>query len=1606
MANLQDNIRVSTQVDMQQLDELILKYKDLKVNVSTVAAAARTVSEQIKLSALEQANATKQVTLELQKEREATKLSVEQQKLYNQELRNKKLETDKATQSSNSLFQSLNSLTKIRSELITLFGAYSIGSFAQQMVEAQSKVESFQLGMKNLLGEKFGARLTEDLKKFTVETPLNFENVIDYTNKLVGAFKATGASSREISEQVTPILESLGNTAAALGGGDRLGRLIYAFTQVQATGRLMGTEVRQITETGFPLLAVMAQQTGKSVQELQKDISNGKVSFEQFQKAILSAGKEGGVFAGAMDIMANTVQGRIDKMKETVFFALANIGKQFNESAKDAVNFASSVIDSLFGTENATKRTIEVISTAIKTWVAYNVITKLVAAQSAILNTIERAGLILRGEMVLANIALTGSTEAFTFAQLRAAAAARTFNTVAASNPLGLVVLAIGAATAAYQIYSSSVEEANQFTYDSIKATDSDVKALMTKQSQLNATAKSALSLAEGTEGYRLQVGQLIKKYPEYFGNLDAERASHEDIRRALFFANNEMERKIKLMVQEKLAEKLADRSADLKIQIAQEEIAAQAIIDKRREYQQKQLELKKKGLQDEYQEQLGAYQTTVTSLDQSNKKLADLRSKDAMNQKLQQKATNDLLSSQQEDYQVRRNAIITKWNNKEFETRKQFTDAITALDLEFGYGSTKRAEGSAKAGKEAAEKALKYQEDTDKQRLILKEANALREQQQTRESEQKILDLERDYAELRVSNAKGSESQKRKALTEITKKYREDSANLTRIWDKKDLEASKKFWEELKKEEEKSQEARVKFSEAIDKADQKRKEDLLENEFKREKEAGEKKLKKQKEESEFRTRVQLQELELQKDLADVETKRYDKILDLISGAASETKELFNLNDALRKSKDAREDLIAKQSLLLDITMKGNLFTKEGVKVQKEVDEAKIKSIESSNALALTSYQLLYKAIEMVFNGIKNSIANSMKLAADSYRQSNEIFQEFVVKKREADLKNYENDLETRLRLAEGNFDMQLKLLDEYLSKAEQLMDERGIIDKFASDLEYLNTLGAEKNEQAAKMLEELSLNPLNNIKSMFTNTLNAIGRASDGLSKEQEKIYRQTISNSQNVVDKLEWQRDNTVEILDQMADAYRDKYEEQTRIIKDETDKQIDIVNNALDANLDKLSSFYDSQGDIIRTKYGDILDNNVRYTDTAFEKQLAIWNSARSEQETILISQRDAENQILKTKYEEGKITLDEYLASVASVNQKYGEALVTERTKFYDDLQDKADTYYTDEKAALDKSLADGLISREEYDVKLQTLDDIQKQRSKDIKSIVTKDRDDELAYLKTFYYDAKVLEEQKTADAILKINTEASTKLAGLSSGLATTIAGIEKQKRDTILSYNSQIFEENRKLALAEAELSKAQGKAAAWRNPFTAKATIRNIEDAFNEIISQILAAVNPFAAQRLNDNVIDNQTPVITDGNIFFEKGTDNTSISLKGKPVVDNKGGKIAVLHEEEAVFSKANMSEMTKALGYRPSRDEVIEKFKMGLVNMKLSHSPYVIPKLEAKGIGNVDKLGDKIDSLVREVMKKQTPQIIMNERGIKTYLLGVNSKIEAKMNRFK
>lgn len=119
------------------------------------------------------------------------------------------------------------------------------------------------------------------------------------------------------------------------GNSERMQSLSLAFAQVKANGRLMGQEVLQMVNAGFNPLAEISRTTGRSMQDLRKDMEKGLVSFEMVANALKTATEEGGRFNDMNEKLGKTVNAQLAQMRDEVTKTYEAFGEML---AKGGVN--------------------------------------------------------------------------------------------------------------------------------------------------------------------------------------------------------------------------------------------------------------------------------------------------------------------------------------------------------------------------------------------------------------------------------------------------------------------------------------------------------------------------------------------------------------------------------------------------------------------------------------------------------------------------------------------------------------------------------------------------------------------------------------------------------------------------------------------------------------------------------------------------------------------------------------------------------------------------------------------------------------------------------------------------------------------------------------------------------------------------------------------------------------------------------------------------------------------------------------------------------------------------------------------------------------------
>lgn len=235
-----------------------------------------------------------------------------------------------------------------------VFGAQTLAQFTRQIVDVRGEMQMLETSFDVLLKGKGVSAFLDEIKAFSVESPLSLTGVSQAAQTLLG-FNVT-------AEETIPIIKQIGDIS--MGNEERFKSLTLAFAQMSSTGKLMGQDLNQMINAGFNPLQEISAKTGRSISELKKEMEKGAVSSDMVADAFKSATAEGGKFYGMTQKQAEGIKGLQAQIEGAA-------QEMFNDLGKMSEGFIT-------GTYKATKSLIEnydkigrALGTIITTYGAY-----------------------------------------------------------------------------------------------------------------------------------------------------------------------------------------------------------------------------------------------------------------------------------------------------------------------------------------------------------------------------------------------------------------------------------------------------------------------------------------------------------------------------------------------------------------------------------------------------------------------------------------------------------------------------------------------------------------------------------------------------------------------------------------------------------------------------------------------------------------------------------------------------------------------------------------------------------------------------------------------------------------------------------------------------------------------------------------------------------------------------------------------------------------------------------------------------------------------------------------------------------------------------------
>nr|DAY01132.1 MAG TPA: tail tape measure protein [Caudoviricetes sp.] len=231
---------------------------------------------------------------------------------------------------------------QLQRKLALVFSVSQIEGYIKKLANVRGEFELQQRSLQAILQNKSQAdQIFNKTVQLAVKSPFKIKELVSYTKQL--------AAYRIESSKLYDTTKRLADVSAGLGVD--MGRLILAYGQVKAAAYLRGTEVRQFTEAGINLYGELqryfeeAKGEAYTTAQIVDMISKRKVTFEDIENIFKRLTESGGLFYNMQEIQAETLQGKISNLQDSIDVMLNSIGKANEDTLKGSIDSIKVLID-------------------------------------------------------------------------------------------------------------------------------------------------------------------------------------------------------------------------------------------------------------------------------------------------------------------------------------------------------------------------------------------------------------------------------------------------------------------------------------------------------------------------------------------------------------------------------------------------------------------------------------------------------------------------------------------------------------------------------------------------------------------------------------------------------------------------------------------------------------------------------------------------------------------------------------------------------------------------------------------------------------------------------------------------------------------------------------------------------------------------------------------------------------------------------------------------------------------------------------------------------------------------------------------------------------
>ena len=379
-------------------------------------------------------------------------------------------------------------------------GAAVFKGFISEMVKVRSEFQKTDVAIQTMLGSKDKAdQLLSQVREYAKISPLEFGDITRATQMMI--------SFNIEADKVPKYIKAIGDVS--MGEKDRFNSLALAFSQMSASGKLMGQDLMQMINAGFNPLATMAEKTGKSIGELKEEMSKGAISAEMVQQAFIDATSAGGKFFNMSENAAKTIGGQLSMLSDAIDNAFNEIGTKGEGIIAGAINAVTKMVEN------------------------YETIGKVVLQLVQIYGTYKAALLVNEALLIRKTAIELAAAKGVTVMQLATDLLRKkmeALNLTMMKNPYVLIASVVITAATAFALWSKSADSMTKAT-EKLNDAFADTQAkIQEEQAHIDNLFGRLRKAKEGTAEYKQVKEEIISQYGQYLAGLDAEIVSLRNV--------------------------------------------------------------------------------------------------------------------------------------------------------------------------------------------------------------------------------------------------------------------------------------------------------------------------------------------------------------------------------------------------------------------------------------------------------------------------------------------------------------------------------------------------------------------------------------------------------------------------------------------------------------------------------------------------------------------------------------------------------------------------------------------------------------------------------------------------------------------------------------------------------------------------------------------------------------------------------------------------------------------------------------------------------------------------------------------------------------------